>query len=176
MDDTSHKSGHLMLITPERVFYAGLLGRPRQRCSGGFNIYVAIEGRLWLTTAEGRETHGDMVALLPNVRHTIASDHRSVLSVVIEPESVRPGALEDLATRLTDLGDAHEGVHFATIGWILPGTHDPDGHEVRFYSNDHHTDLGGITEPLVVEDPIGTEAERERAYREREPDKTADRV
>jgi catechol 2,3-dioxygenase-like lactoylglutathione lyase family enzyme len=85
-------------------------------------------------------------------------------------------SLEDLATRLTDLGDAHEGVHFATIGWILPGTHDPDGHEVRFYSNDHHTDLGGITEPLVVEDPIGTEAERERAYREREPEKTADRV
>src|SRR5829696_8452042 len=100
MDDIGHKSGHLMLITPERVFYAGLLGRPRQRCSGGFNIYVALEGGLWLTTADGRETHGEMVALLPNIRHTIASDYRSVLSVVIEPESVRPGALEDLAERL----------------------------------------------------------------------------
>jgi len=101
MDDTGHKSGHLMLITPERVFYAGLLGRPRQRCSGGFNIYVALEGGLWLTTADGRETHGEMVALLPNIRHTIASDYRSVLSVVIEPESVHPGALEDLARRLS---------------------------------------------------------------------------
>ncbi|WOH51264.1 helix-turn-helix domain-containing protein [Bradyrhizobium sp. sBnM-33] len=110
MDHTGHKSGHLMLITPERVFYAGLLGRPRQRCSGGFNIYVAIEGSLWLTTADGCETHGDMVALLPNIRHTIASDHRSVLSVVIEPESVRPGALEDLATRLS----GPEGVVFAS--------------------------------------------------------------
>ena len=29
MDDIGHKSGHLMLITPERVFYAGLLGRLR---------------------------------------------------------------------------------------------------------------------------------------------------
>ena len=101
MDDIGHKSGHLMLITPERVFYAGLLGRPRQRCSGGFNIYVAFEGGLWLTTADGRESHGEMVAVLPNVRHTIASDYRSVLSVVIEPESVRPGALEDLARRLS---------------------------------------------------------------------------
>ena len=100
MDDIGQKSGHLMLITPERVFYAGLLGRPRQRCSGAFNIYVSIEGGLWLTTADGRETHGEMVALLPNIRHTIASDYRSVLSVVIEPESVRPGALEDLARRL----------------------------------------------------------------------------
>ena len=90
MDDIGQKSGHLMLITPERVFYAGLLGRPRQRCSGAFNIYVSIEGGLWLTTADGCETHGEMVALLPNIRHTIASDYRSVLSVVIEPESVVP--------------------------------------------------------------------------------------
>src|SRR5213080_2258489 len=100
MDETGHKSGHLMLITPERVFYAGLLGRPRQRCSGAFNIYVSIEGGLWLTTADGRESYDEMVAVLPNVRHTIASDHRSVLSVVIEPESVPPGVLEDLAGRL----------------------------------------------------------------------------
>ena len=110
MDDISHKSGHLMLITPERVFYAGLLGRPRQRCSGAFNIYVSIEGGLWLTTADGRESYGEMVAVLPNVRHTIASDHRSVLSIVIEPESVRPGMLEDLAKRLAEPeGEAFTG-------------------------------------------------------------------
>jgi AraC-like DNA-binding protein len=108
MDDTGHKSGHLMLITPERVFYAGLLGRPSQRCSGGLNIYVSIQDGLRLTTADGHERHGEMVALLPNVRHTIASDHRSVLCIVIEPESVRPGALEELARRL----DGPEGPSF----------------------------------------------------------------
>src|SRR5436190_2762189 len=101
MDNIGHKSGHLMLITPERVFYAGLLGRPRERCSGAFNIYVAMEGGLWLTTADGRKRHGEMAAVLPNVRHTIASDYRSVLSIVIEPESVCPGVLEDLERRLT---------------------------------------------------------------------------
>ena len=105
MDDISQqsgrKSGHLMLITPERVFYAGLLGRPRERCSGAFNIYVAIEDGLWLTTADGRKSHAEMVAVLPNVPHTIASDYRSVISIVIEPESVCPGVLEDLARRLS---------------------------------------------------------------------------
>ena len=55
MDDKGRNSGHLMLITPERVFYAGLLGRPRQRCSGAFHVYVAIKGALWLATADGRE-------------------------------------------------------------------------------------------------------------------------
>ena len=37
----------------------------------------------------------------PNVRHTIASDYRSVICLVIEPESVRPGVFEDLAKRLS---------------------------------------------------------------------------
>lgn len=74
------------------------------------------------------------------------------------------GALDLLARRLDDLGEDHAGVHFATVGWILPGTHDPDGHEVRFYTTDHHTELtdGDV---IVVEDPIGTEAQRERAHR-----------
>ena len=79
MDDIGQKSGHLMLITPERVFYAGLLGRPRERCSGAFNVYVSIEGGLWLTTADGKVypfaapmfatkgggTHQPIVAILP---------------------------------------------------------------------------------------------------------------
>jgi catechol 2,3-dioxygenase-like lactoylglutathione lyase family enzyme len=78
--------------------------------------------------------------------------------------------LEELAARLTALGESHAGVHFATIGWILPGTHDPDGHEVRFYTTDHHTQLTADGKPLVVEDPVGSEAEREQAHRTRSAD------
>jgi catechol 2,3-dioxygenase-like lactoylglutathione lyase family enzyme len=73
------------------------------------------------------------------------------------------GAIEQLADRLTALGETHAGVHFATIGWILPETHDPDGHEVRFYTTDHHTDMTD-DEVLVFEDPVGTEAQREQAH------------
>jgi AraC-like DNA-binding protein len=101
MDDKGRESGHLMLITPERVFYAGLLGRPRERCQGAFNVYVALKGGLWLTTSDGVERYGELMVAPPNARHTIASDHRSVICVVIEPESVRPGALEELADRLS---------------------------------------------------------------------------
>jgi catechol 2,3-dioxygenase-like lactoylglutathione lyase family enzyme len=32
-------------------------------------------------------------------------------------------SIESLAARLTDLGESHAGVHFATIGWILPMLH-----------------------------------------------------
>ena len=65
-------------------------------------------------------------------------------------------AMEDLAARLTSLGEQHAGVHYATIGWILPLLHDPDGHEVRFYTTVHHSEppSEGV---MRVEDP------RERA-------------
>jgi catechol 2,3-dioxygenase-like lactoylglutathione lyase family enzyme len=70
-------------------------------------------------------------------------------------------AMEALAQRLSDLGETHAGVHFATIGWILPMLHDPDGHEVRFYTSQHHTEL--TDEVLRVEDPRETAEARERA-------------
>src|SRR5439155_22762432 len=101
MDDKGRESGHLMLIAPERVFYAGLLGRPRERCQGAFNVYVALKGGLWLTTSDGGERYGELLVVSPNTRHTIASDHPSAICVVIEPENVRPRTLEELARPLT---------------------------------------------------------------------------
>jgi AraC-like DNA-binding protein len=100
-DSARRESGHLMLIAPERVFYAGLLGRPRQRCPGAFHVYVSIEAGLWLTTANGGESYGELAVVAPDVRHTIASDYRSAICLVIEPESVRAGAFEELAARLS---------------------------------------------------------------------------
>ncbi len=100
MDDKGRESGHLMLITPERVFYAGLLGRPRERCPGAFHVYVAIKGALHLSTSEGGEARGELAVTMPNLRHTITSEYRSAICVAIEPESVRDGTLELLTRRL----------------------------------------------------------------------------
>jgi AraC-like DNA-binding protein len=99
-DRACRESGLLMLITPERVFYAGLLGRPRQRCSGAFHVYVAIEGGLRLAVEGAGESYGELAVVPPNVRHTIASDYRSVICVLVEPETVRAGAFDMLAQRL----------------------------------------------------------------------------
>ena len=55
-------------------------------------------------------------------------------------------ALAQLADHLTALGETHAGVYREAIGWILPMLHDPDGHEVRFYTIEAHTEFveGGI--------------------------------
>ena len=63
--------------------------------------------------------------------------------------------LVELATHLTGLGEQHAGVHFATLGWILPMLHDPDGHEIRFYSTETHTHADPA-DPLVVDDAIAS--------------------
>src|SRR5215475_362215 len=71
-------------------------------------------------------------------------------------------AIGRLANRLTALGEQHAGVHWASIGWILPLLHDPDGHEVRFYTHEHHTEPepGKVT---TIHDPRETAERRERA-------------
>lgn len=66
-------------------------------------------------------------------------------------------AMLALAEHLSSLGDSHAGVHFATLGWILPKLHDPDGHEVRFYTTESHTDLDQAG-TLVVNDAIAAAA------------------
>jgi catechol-2,3-dioxygenase len=71
-------------------------------------------------------------------------------------------AIDQLAARLNALGEQHAGVHWASIGWILPDLHDPDGHEVRFYTHQHHTDLasGQVT---TIHDPRESAERHEQA-------------
>ena len=70
------------------------------------------------------------------------------LAIRLDPERARvaagfdyfaigvPGqhAIEALAARFTERDDAHDGVHRTPVGWVLTGVHDPDSHEVRFYT------------------------------------------
>lgn len=43
-------------------------------------------------------------------------------------------AIDALAAHLTSRGVFHAGVQRTPVGWILAGTFDPDGHDIRFYT------------------------------------------
>ena len=43
-------------------------------------------------------------------------------------------AMEALAARFSAVGESHPEVQRTPVGWVLLGIHDPDGHEVRFYT------------------------------------------
>jgi AraC-like DNA-binding protein len=98
-DRDRRESGRLMLISPERVFYAGLLGRPRQRCSGGYNIYAAMRGQLGITAGKSEVT-GEMAVVPPYVTHSVESEHPSIICLVIEPETVEPAAMQAVSARI----------------------------------------------------------------------------
>jgi AraC-like DNA-binding protein len=98
-DRDRRQSGRLMLISPERVFYAGLLGRPRKRTSGGYNIYAAMRGHLRLTEGQS-EPVGEVAVVPPYVPHSVLSEHPSIICLVIEPETVEPSAMEHLSARI----------------------------------------------------------------------------
>ncbi|APB00227.1 VOC family protein [Nocardia seriolae] len=69
-------------------------------------------------------------------------------------------AIEALARHLESLGESHAGVHQASLGWILPELHDPDGHEIRFYTVESHTELG--EDKLTIDNPRETAEALER--------------
>ena len=71
-------------------------------------------------------------------------------------------AIDELAARLTAQGEQHAGVHWASLGWILPMLHDPDGHEIRFYTRQHHTDPEP-GEVITIHDPRETAERHEQA-------------
>lgn len=72
-------------------------------------------------------------------------------------------AIDELAERLTALGVAHDGVEFALLGWALR-VYDPDGHEIRFYTHEHHysEDIKGPRE--IIRDFRKTARQREQVY------------
>ena len=75
-------------------------------------------------------------------------------------------ALDELARKLDALGQPHAGVHRACLGWILPEVLDPDGHALRFYTMEHHTDVApGKT--ATIHDPRETAERSEREEAER---------
>ena len=73
-------------------------------------------------------------------------------------EAIRNFSSATLARRRRGRGGFAPGL---SIGWILPELHDPDGHEVRFYTHQHHTELdpGVVT---VINDPRESAERNER--------------
>ncbi|MCP2342073.1 VOC family protein [Actinomadura rupiterrae] len=74
-------------------------------------------------------------------------------------------SIEALAETFTALGEEHTGVHFGSVGWNLTLARDPDGHQLRFYTTEHHTEMSGdgVT---TLNEPRAAFARRERELRE----------
>jgi catechol 2,3-dioxygenase-like lactoylglutathione lyase family enzyme len=125
----------------------------------GYEVEIEfVEGGELAGVAMRHPNGGPRLALRRDPARAAAAAGFDYFSIAV-PDKARMDALAD---RLTALGEQHAGVHFATIGWILPALRDPDGHEVRFYTSMHHTEAGSA--PVRIEDPRETAAAREAEF------------
>lgn len=87
-------SDRMMWITPDRVFYLGLLGAPSVRQMGSVLVYVSVAGSAIRIRIDGGEwQRADMAVVPPYVPHQVISEARLVNVVKIEAETVDLGAL-----------------------------------------------------------------------------------
>ena len=100
-DRMPSESGRLMWITPDRVFYLGLLGEPSVRTMGAVIIYVAVSGFIRIRFAGGEWETGEMAIVPPYVPHQVVSDARLVNVVKIEAETID---LVELPVELRGIG------------------------------------------------------------------------
>lgn len=80
--------GRVMLITPDRVVYAGLLGRPLMREFGALTVYVSL-GSPFLIQIDGDAwQNAEVYVVPPDTPHQITTMDRSIGVIMIEPESI----------------------------------------------------------------------------------------
>lgn len=80
--------GKVMLITPDRVLYAGLLGRPLTRELGSLTIYVSLGNPFQLQLRGGLWQSADMWVVQPDTPHQIATIDKMIGVYMIEPENL----------------------------------------------------------------------------------------
>lgn len=78
----------VMWITPDRVFYLGLLGAPSLRMMGSLLVYVAVTGSIRIRLEGGEWETTEMAVVPPYVRHQVVSEDRSVNVLKVEAETV----------------------------------------------------------------------------------------
>jgi AraC-like DNA-binding protein len=81
-------SDRLMWITPDRVFYVGLLGAPSVRTLGAVVAYVAAEGAIRVSIDGGEWQTTQLAVVPPYVPHRVMSEVRLIHMVKLEAETV----------------------------------------------------------------------------------------
>ncbi len=81
-------SDRLMWLTPDRVFYVGLLGRPSTRIMGCIIAYVAAEGDIRFRVGNGGWQITKMAVVPPYVPHQVLSEARHINIIKVEAETV----------------------------------------------------------------------------------------
>jgi AraC-like DNA-binding protein len=91
----------IMLVTPARIAYRGLFGKPGVRTMGAWLIYVALDQPFQISRDGGEPTREHLALVPPYQPHQVATADREIAQILLEAETVEGAdAVEPLfATR-----------------------------------------------------------------------------
>ena len=89
----SASNERVMWITPDRVFYVGLLGAPSVRNFGAVSVYVGLDCPVSVSVDGGEWETSHVAVVQPYTPHRVAYASRNIAVIHIEPESVDMAAL-----------------------------------------------------------------------------------
>lgn len=89
------RSGRLMWIDPDRIFYAGLLGSPDVRTLGAYVVYVALDEPFNIAVGSGEWRESKLAVVAPYAPHRIACKDRMLCQLFLEPETLDLNALPE---------------------------------------------------------------------------------
>jgi AraC-like DNA-binding protein len=92
----SGPSQRLMWITPDRVFYAGLLGAPSVRTMGALTAYVAVEGAIRIRLGAGEWQTTRVAVVQPCTAHQVVAEARLIEVIQLEAETIDAAAVPEL--------------------------------------------------------------------------------
>lgn len=81
-------ANRMMVITPGRVAYAGLLGQPKTREFGALTVYVSLGAPFQIQIDGGAWASADMVVVAPDTAHRITTSDRQIGVLLVELETV----------------------------------------------------------------------------------------
>lgn len=102
------RTERVMWITPDRVFYVGLLGAPSARNFGAISLYVALESPVRVSVDGGEWQSGNVAVVQPYTSHRVACDARHIAVIHIEPESADSARLPALLRQASGLVNCEE--------------------------------------------------------------------
>ncbi len=82
------QSERLMWVTPDRVFYVGLLGAPSVRMMGSIIVYVAVKDAIRIRIDDHDWRVTEMAVVPPYVPHEVLSEARLINVIKVEAETV----------------------------------------------------------------------------------------
>lgn len=108
-----------MLVTPDRVLYAGWLGMPSVRTLGALTVYAASETPFAIRAGGRRWERACFAVVPPNQPHEIRSDDPVVWDLLLEPESVDVDAvLKALPRRISRPDSGYRRLQAAFRTWL----------------------------------------------------------